>query len=198
VELSVERPSVAPGTQRLRALDYTRLVQATHMLESAEHQAGEIVGQAETVRDQAYAQGLAEGRQAARQELLEAVAALQSTLQQWVSQTEPQLVAMVLRCVHEVVRGSDPDILVRGSIDRALAEMNAASEIRIKVHESHLATLRAEAEDLVQRFDLRGVLRVESSPSLRPGDCIVESPLGTVDLRVDSQLKFVDQTLKPD
>ena len=44
---------------------------------------------------------------------------------------------------------------------------------------------------------VRGVVRVEAAATLKPGDCIVESPLGTVDLRVESQLKFVHQTLHP-
>jgi type III secretion protein L len=197
VELRADRPGVAPGAPRLRAADHARLVQAAQMLESAERQAADIVGRAEAVRDQARAQGLSEGRQVARQELLAAVMDMQAMLQKWVTQTEPQLVAMVLRCVREVVKATDPEVLVRGSITRALAEMNAAAEIKIKVHESQLVALRTQLEALVQEHDLRGLVRLESSTALKPGDCIVESPLGTVDLRVDSQLKFVDQTLNP-
>lgn len=197
VELRADRPGLAPGAQRLRAVDHARLVRAEQMLDAAERQAADIVGRAEAVRDQARAEGLSEGRQLARGELLQAVGDLQATLQLWVGRTEPQLVAMVLRCVREIVRDSDPAVLVRGSIARSLAEMNAATEIKIKVHESHVAELRMQVDALVERFDLRGVLRVESTPSLKPGDCIVESPLGTVDLRVDSQLKFVEQTLNP-
>jgi len=102
---------------------------------------------------------------------------------------------MVLRCVREVVKDTDPESLVRGSIGRALSEMTTATEIRIKVHESHLAELRAEVDELAQKYALECSLRVESSPALKPGDCIVESPLGTVDLRLETQLKFVDQTL---
>jgi len=167
------------------------------MLASAEQQAADIVGRAEAVRDQARAQGLSEGRVTARQELLQAVGDMQATLQTWVARTEPQLVAMVLRCVREIVRESDPENLVRGSVARSLAELNAAAEIKNKVHESHVAVLPAQVDTLVQQFDLRGVLRVEAAATLKPGDCIVESPLGTVDLRVDLQLKFVDQTLNP-
>ena len=164
---------------------------------SAEEQAAGIVGRAEAVRDQARLEGLAQGRAAARSELVAAVGDMQATLQGWVQQTEPQLVAMVLRCVREVVKGTDPEALVRGSIGRALTEMTAAPEIRVQVNEAHVAGLRAEHDARVARYDLRGVVRVEAAATLKPGDCIVESPLGTVDLRVESQLKFVHQTLHP-
>lgn len=197
VVLRADRPLLAPGVQRLRAADHAHLVQAHEALASAEQQAADIVGRAEGVRDQARLEGLAQGRAAARSDLLAAVGDMQATLQGWVQQTEPQLVAMVLRCVREVVKDTDPEALVRGSIGRALTEMTAAPEIRVQVHDSHVAGLRAELDDLAARHDLRGTLRVEAAPLLKPGDCIVESPLGTVDLRVESQLKFVHQTLNP-
>jgi flagellar biosynthesis/type III secretory pathway protein FliH len=197
VELRVDRPGIAPGVQRLRAADFACLVQASQMLETVEQQAATIVGRAEAVREQSRQEGLKQGRAEARRELIASVSDMHATLQRWVAQTEPQLVGMVLRCVREMVKGTDPQVLVRGSIARALAEMNSAAEIRIKVHESHVAELRAEVDELIQQYDLRGAVRVEASPTLRVGDCIVESPLGTVDLRMESQLKFVDQTLNP-
>lgn len=197
VELRAERPGIAPGAQRLRADDYARLVQVSQMLESAERQAADTVGRAEAVREQARLEGLKEGRAAARRELITAVGEMLATQQLWVTQTEPKLVAMVLRCVREVVKGTEPEVLVRSSIGRALAEMSAVSEIRIKVHESHVAKLRLEVDEMIRQYDLRGMVRVEGLPALMPGDCIVESPIGSVDLRVESQLKFVEQTLNP-
>ena len=197
VELRADRPGIAPGVQRLRATDYARLVQAWQMMQAVEGQAADIMGQAESVREQARQEGLMQGRAQAREELVATVGDMHGTLQRWVAQTEPQLVAMVMRCVREVIKGTDPQVLVAGSISRALAEMNAATEIRVKVHESQVADLRAQVDALVLQHDLRGAVRVEASPTLKPGDCIVESPLGTVDLRVESQLKFVDQTLNP-
>ena len=197
VVLRPDRPAVAAGAQRLRAADYAQLVQATEALDRAQQEAAGIVGRADAVREQAQQEGLLLGRQQARGELVLAVGSLQAQLQRWVQETEPQLVAMVLRCVREVVKGIDAETLVRGSIGRALGEMTTATEIRIQVHESHVARLREEVESLLAQHDLRGVLRVDASALLRPGDCIVESPLGVVDLRVDSQLKFVEQTLRP-
>lgn len=197
VELRPERPTLAPGVQALKSADFSHLMQTHEALAVAEDKANEIVHRAIEVQNEARLQGLSEGRSAARQELVSAVAAMQATLQAWVRETEPQLVSMVLRCVREVVKSTDAEVLVRGSIGRSLSEMTTASEIRIKVHESHLAELRSEVHVLAEQYGIEGSIRVESAPSLKPGDCIVESPLGTVDLRIESQLKFVDQTLTP-
>jgi type III secretion protein L len=197
VELRSDRPTLAPGVQRLRSADFERLMDTYQTLSEAEIRAEDIVRRAKKVQDDARQQGLREGRFVARGELLSAVSEMQATLQEWVRATEPQLVAMVLRCVREVVKSVDADSLVRGSIGRSLSEMTTASEIRIKVHESHLADLRAEVNTLAEDYAIEGSIRIESTPSLKPGDCIVESPLGTIDLRIESQLKFVDQTLTP-
>lgn len=197
VVLKADRPGLAPGAQRLRAEDFVQLVQAADALAVAEAQAAAIVGRADAVREQARHEGVQQGRREARTELVGAVTGMRATLTRWVQETEPQLVAMVVRCVREVVKGVDPDTLVRGSIGRALAEMTSAAEIRIQVHESQVAALRDEVAELAVRHDLRGGIRIDAASTLQPGDCIVDSPLGSVDLRVASQLKFVEQTLNP-
>jgi len=198
VELRADRPSLVPGVQRLRSIDFERVMEIQDTLSAAQSKADEIVQRAVDVQEQARVDGRAEGRLEVRQELLRAVTDMQATLQHWVLQTEPQLIDMVLRCVREVVKETNPDSLVRGSIGRALTEMSTATDIRIQVHESQLASLRSEIEALTEQYALEGSIRIEGTPALKPGDCIVESPLGTVDLRIETQLKFVDQTLKQD
>jgi flagellar biosynthesis/type III secretory pathway protein FliH len=198
VELRADRPSLVPGVQRLRSIDFEQVMEIHDTLSAAQRKADDIVQRAVDVQEQARVDGRAEGRLEVRQELLQAVTDMQATLQHWVLQTEPQLIDMVLRCVREVVKETNPDSLVRGSIGRALTEMSTATDIRIQVHESQLASLRTEIEALTEQYALEGSIRIEGTPALKPGDCIVESPLGTVDLRIETQLKFVDQTLKQD
>jgi type III secretion protein L len=191
------RPALAAGVQRLRAADYQQWVSSRDALVLAETKAQSIVARAEEVLEQARREGVMQGRAQAREELFQAVADLRAQLHRWVSDTEPKLIDLVWRCVQEVVRGIDPSSLVRGSVDRALSEMTTAPDVRIQVHESEVAALRESLTKLAQQHDLRGVLRVEVGPALKPGDCIVESPLGVVDLRIDSQLMFIDRTLHP-
>jgi len=197
VVLSPDRPSLAAGVRRLRSDQYQQLKDAWTVLDQAQHDAADIVGRADAVRAQAVADGLQQGRADAREEVVQAVAGMRGHLRRWVQETEPRLVDLVARCVREVVTETDSMRLVRGSVGRALSEMVTAPDVRIQVHESHVPALREQMAQLIQEYDLRGVLRVEASAALKPGDCVVESPLGVIDLRVDSQLRFVEQTLKP-
>jgi len=187
----------APGVRRIKAADYTRLVSSAQALDEAQAQAQAQVRQADAVLEGARQSGLQQGRAQAREELLASVTELRATLAAWVRQTEPRLADIALRCVQEIVRSTDKSILVQDSVHRALAEMSAAQDIRIQVHADQVDELRAQLAELMERHALRGVVRVEAAMALKPGDCIVESPLGVVDLRVESQLRFVQQTLQP-
>lgn len=187
----------APGVRRIKSVDYVRLVSSAQALDEAQSQAQALVRQAETVLEEARQSGLQLGRAQAREELLSSVADLRATLARWVRQTEPRLADIALRCVQEIVRSADKSALVQDSVHRALAEMSAAQDIRIQVHADQVEELRAQMSEFMERHALRGAVRVEAAMALKPGDCIVESPLGVVDLRVESQLRFVQQTLQP-
>jgi len=195
--LSPEKICLAPGVRRISASQYAALVDAHEALEVARSQAETIVNQADQVRDQARQDGMNQGRAQARAELVSCVAALRGSVGTWVQNTEPKLVEIVQRCVRDVIKSMDTDQLVRDSIHRALSEMTTAQDIRVQVHESQVDALRAQVEGFIDKHALRGVIRFEASMALKPGDCIVESPMGVVDLRVESQLKFVNQTLSP-
>jgi type III secretion protein L len=181
--------------QRLRAEDFAALCDARQLIASAREEARAIVEGAEAVREQARREGLEQGRREAQLEATEAVAGMRANLSRWVLETEPRLIELVSRCVADVVRGVDADTLVRASVERALIELAAAPDVRIKVHESQVPMLRERMAELAARLDLRGVLRVEALASLQPGDCIVETPLGLLDLRIGVQLAFVDRAL---
>lgn len=195
VVLKADALQVAPGVTRLRGPDYLNFLASERALALAQGQAETIVQRADAVREDARAKGLVEGRQQARGELLEAVAAVQGTRSQWVKATEPRLVDIVQRCVRDIVKSVNTDSLALDSVHRALAEMTTATDIRIQVHESQVDLLRTKLAELMDKYALRGVMSVEAAMALKPGDCIVESPMGVVDLRVESQLKFVQQTL---
>jgi len=197
VVLSPEKISFAPGVRRISAAQYTALMDAHEALELAKSQAQTIVSQAGKVREQARQDGMGEGRAQARSELVSCVAALRGSVGGWVQSTEPKLVEIVQRCVRDVIKSVDTDQLVKDSIHRALAEMTTAPDIRVQVHESQVEALRAQVGEFIDKHALRGVIRFEAAMALKPGDCIVESPMGVVDLRVESQLKFVNQTLSP-
>jgi type III secretion protein L len=183
--------------QRLRADEFAALCDARELLARAHEQAQAMIAGAEAVREQARQEGLVQGREQGRDEALAAVAAMRAQLRAWVLETEPRLVELVSRCVSEVVRGVDVDALVRGSVERALVEVATANDIRIKVHEQQVPMMRDAVADLSRRHDLRGVIRVEPLASLKPGDCVVETPLGLLDLRLAAQLGFIQQALAP-
>jgi type III secretion protein L len=198
--------SIAPGTAIIKAADYQVWVeahdlkdavqaQADRVLAAANHQLQKAEVDAEQLREQKRIEGLQQGRAEARIEITETVSQLNSQMQQWIAEVEPNLIQLVSRCVKQVVENTDKTDLIKESVDRGLGELSSANEIKIKLASSQVDTIRPLLAQISERHGLRAVVRLESDPLLKDGDCIVESPMGVVDLRIDTQLRLIKNSL---
>lgn len=161
-------------------------------------QAQRLIDAAQQVQDDARQEGLEEGRALAREEVLEATQALQQQSQRWIEETAPQITKLVTRCVREVIRSFDSEMLVAESVDRGIRELATATELRVRVSPDDLEVVRSMIERLTKAHDVRGSIRLESDQGLRAGDCVLESPMGVLDLRVDTQLKLIELAVDPE
>jgi type III secretion protein L len=189
--------ALPPNTQVVKAADYGLLEAAQSAKLAAEQQAARIVQSAEQVRDEARLEGLQAGREAAKQEVLQVAAQLNDTMQAWIAQVEPHLIELITKCVKEVVTTTDRSAMIKESVDRGLSELANANEIKVKVNANQIETVRPILSELGEKHGLRATVRLEADPMLKEGDCIVESPMGVVDLRIDSQLQLINHTLQP-
>jgi type III secretion protein L len=186
-----------PNTQVVKAAEYGLLEAAQNAKLAAEQQAARIVESAVEVREQARAEGLRAGRDAAKEEVLAVSAQLNNTMQSWIAQVEPHLIELITKCVKEVVSTTDRSAMIQESVDRGLSELANANEIKVKVNAAQVETVRPILSGLAEKHGLRATVRLEADPMLKEGDCIVESPMGVVDLRIDTQLQLINNTLQP-
>jgi flagellar biosynthesis/type III secretory pathway protein FliH len=161
-------------------------------------QAQRLIDAAQQVQDDSRQEGLEEGRALAREEVLEVTHLLQQQLRRWIEETAPQITKLVTRCVREVIRGFDSEVLVAESVDRGIRELATATELRVRIAPDDLEVVRPMIERLTKEHDVRGSIRLESDQSLRAGDCVVESPMGVLDLRIDTQLKLIELAVDPE
>jgi type III secretion protein L len=117
-------------------------------------------------------------------------------MQAWIAAVEPNLIELVTRCVKEIIERTDRSALIQESVDRGLAELSSANEIKIKIAPSQAETIRPLLASIADRHGLRATVRLEPDAMLKEGDCIVESPMGVVDLRIDTQLRLIKNALE--
>ena len=151
--------------------------------------------QADDLREQYRQEGLCAGREDAQKEAINAIAQMQGSMHEWVKNTDTQLIELVNRCVGEVVNKIDPTLLVSQSIEKGLAELASAQQIIVRVHPD-CTDMEQTISDLTQRYGITGQVRLVQDGTLSPGDAVVESPVGTVDLRLANQFKLISKALK--
>ena len=193
----------------------TTLAEARQIL--AEHQAdaAAIVAEAEAkrqavfdeAREQGYAEGhaagLADGAQAARDELaveleLAHGVAAQAKVdrEMLIAAAEPEIVRLALEMTRKLIAREvavDPDI-VKGLVTRALLKAAGDGAMRLRLHPETISRLGSYLADVSARFVSRGV-EVVPDPTVEPGGAIVDTRTGSVDARLSTQLAKVESTL---
>ena len=187
--------ALAPGQVYVQSAQYEELLAIADIWDRARGILADAQNDATQIREQYRQEGITLGRADAQKEALEQIAQMQGSMSQWVKNTDAQLIELVNRCVGEVVNKIDPTILVSQSIEKGLAELASAQQIMVRVHPD-CADMEQTISDLTQRYGITGQVRLVQDGTLSPGDAVVESPVGTVDLRLANQLKLISKALK--
>lgn len=160
--------------------------------------------QAEGLRQAAREEGLAQGREEGKQELLVAAAALAEGVEglirlerRLVSDLAPNIVRLALEIAEKLVGKAvteDPEI-VASVLERAKKDIPESRCSRIWLHPEDYRLLQEVRPDLLENMNGEK-LQVISSDEIGRGGCRVETDMGTVDATLRTQLEEVrDQLL---
>ena len=76
---------------------------------------------------------------------------------------------------------------LRQITDHALNEFSESSKYVIHVHKGLAETLQTYKEEIKAEFGRDIAVIIQDDPSLKPGDCLIESDFGVLDARIESQ-----------
>ena len=199
----VERDGFRPfDGNPLHSVEEEAKARAGIIVANAEAQAVSI---AEESRREGHAQGLAEGRDAGREDFLKASSALLQGLELFnrlgddiVRENEEHLAAVAVaaaeRVIHREVR-TDPAI-VRDVVRAALRAAAELDDVTVALHADDLELVRAEAENLVAVFDHLRKISFIAEPGIERGGCVLHTPCGVVDGRIPMQFEAVVEALR--
>jgi flagellar assembly protein FliH len=188
--------SLSPEDEAARIVDDARM-EAVQVVEDAGRQA-------EGIRLAAYE----EGREAAQSELEEskaALAALEAELQEdaarkvedfWRS-VEPELLRLSVDIARKIVRREieKNDDFIIDAIKAGVRQLSTRHDLTIRANPSDCEMIRDHKDDLMASFDGISSIEVMEDRRAPQGGWTVESESGSLDGRVDSQLKEVERNL---
>jgi flagellar assembly protein FliH len=182
------------------------LAEARRVLVEAQQQADQM--RQDAVR-KGYEDGLQIGREEGRRDYQQAIANLQAEVQKLVDallaerqrlweEMEPQVIELVLDIARKVLR---EEIQARREatlsiIKHALRRVADTEQVRIRVHPEDLQIAREHRNDFLAVCD--GVRHIEIVDDQRVGGggCIIETPGGTIDASLRTQMQSVEKALR--
>ncbi len=161
-------------------------------------------------RNEGYQAGYQDGEGKVREEMAgvinDANAKAEKTLRDakeatrdYIQQAEQDMVKIVMAVVEK--------ILPQHFIDAPQVVLPLVQEAILKVKDQKELKIHVSPQDydlvLLARNEFRGILtygdatiEIDSDASMQPGDCLIETPNGTVDARLATQIELVKQAVK--
>lgn len=183
------------------------------LLAEAKRVLAEAHRQADQMRQDAVRKGYEEGLQIGREEGLrlyqQQVEALRGEVQKLVDavlaerqrlwqQMEPQVIELVLEIARKVLR---EEIQARREatlslIKHALRRVADTEHVRIRVHPDDLQIAREHREDFLAVCDGIRQIEIVDDQRVGGGGCIIETPSGTIDASLRTQMQSVEKALR--
>jgi len=127
-----------------------------------------------------------------RESLNTAIRSFDGERKTYFQQLETEVVQLALAIARKILQREaqvDP-LLLRGAVRVALDTAAAATELSLLVPPEEITLWR---EHLASEDNLQTKPQLVADPSLEPGQCVLETSLGTVDLDWKAQLKEVEE-----
>jgi len=174
--------------------------QAEAILAAAHARAEVIRREAEAVREEGRRQGIAEGRAAAAVELADALGVARAEEERLRVQARPAALRLALGMAEKIV-GRAVDLapeLVADIAEQALAASRARTgKVTLRLHPDDLPALATDGprRRLLGRLRAGAELLLVADPSVGRHGCVVETPAGRLDARIQTQLDALERAL---
>ncbi|MDD5369952.1 MAG: FliH/SctL family protein [Anaerolineaceae bacterium] len=192
-----------PGSERTELEPGKAEAQATQMLEEAQAQANALVeaaqAQAAEINRQAHQDGW-ESAQAEAEGQLNSARVVMEQAAVWRDELLGSSESIVLKLVRTVAQkmfgeGLELDSQnLQRNFNRVLDDARALGDLVLYVHPSDAANLSSDWRELQISVSGRK-LQIIPSDAIRQGGCFIDGELGTVDARIETQLKAIMDTL---
>lgn len=184
--------------------------EAGKIIENAEKQANQLH---EEARQQGYEHGVEEGRQAGIQQIQEeqrqiiidanskaqhTLAVAQEATKDYVINAENTIAEMVMKIADKVLPQHFLDVpqLILPLVREAIQKVKDQPHVKVRVAPDAYELVMMAQTEFQAELEGSATLEIVSDESLKIGDCMVESPNGTVDANLSTQLELVKQAIR--
>lgn len=147
--------------------------------------------------EQGYSEGIARAQSEVQQQLMEAMATLadaQRQRQLVADQHSHALADLAMKIARKVIGEhlkSDPTLVAR-IVQDTIAGLEPTTTLTARVHPQDLDAVRASLPELTRLMAGKGTIDVVADNSVDQGSCVIVSPVGEVDARIETKLSVLE------
>lgn len=183
------------------------------LIKEAQHEADKLLEdsrakaqeQAKEIEEEAWQKGYAEGMEAAAEQnrsLLEEAERIRSNAaedyERQMNSMEADMVSLVLDVARKAVAGelaTNKNVIIQ-LIRDAIPNCSNKNEAVVKVSTEDGDYLEDNIDELYSELEGVDSLEIKKDSALKPGDCIIETSLGSVDAGAETRLEKIEEAFK--
>lgn len=169
---------------------------ARQILEEAREDASDLVSVAENQAKDIQAAAYREGRDEAEKELIENLLAIKETRLRALQEVEQDVLRLSTKLAEKIIgREVQQDETTRGEIVlNALRQARQQEMLTVRVNAGDLPLVE-QMRERIDSFGRAKSIDFIADQSVKEGGCIIESQSGTIDARLETQLRILENAL---
>lgn len=190
-------PDAASGSKVVKRSLYEGGRTAEEVVEQAKAEAAEIIAEAERRRAATMEDARREGYEKGLAEWNEAVAAAVKARDEHLAASEERVLRLAVR-VAEKILGDELKAAPQraaGAVAEALKSARQANNVTIRVHPDAVEGVEQRLGDLRAGAAPGAVFTLKGDETVALGGCVIQTEFGTVDAKLESQLRCLEELL---
>jgi len=171
--------------------------EAREIVESARQEADRILERAELERAASVESGLQIGYEEGLKRWNQTLAEARQTRENLKTQWEQSLLHLAIRVAEKIVGEQlrlHPDTII-AIVREALKSVGQERQLTLLVHPDHREMVQTNLDRLQSLVGTSRQIHLVANPDISPGGCVVESELGVIDAKLETQLKCLEEVL---
>ena len=186
----------ASGAHILPRVASDALEEANKLIAAAKANAEDIIGTAESFREEEKKRGYAEGRELAFAEAVRLMFEESKILVSAIANVEKDLTTLVVSCVRKIIENADCVTQADAAIRYALDKMRREKRVEFRAAPAVYPALRDKIEQIKSEFPEIELIDVMEDCSFDGSRVVVSSSLGAIDCDTVSSLDVLEKIIR--
>jgi type III secretion protein L len=191
-----EKAVTSPPPKVLKREVYEATREARDLIAQAQEKARQILEEAQRERDRIREEARREGQAQGLAEWNDILVRMRQHADEMAKNWEETMLHLSVEIARKIIGHElrqDPGTTL-SIIREVLKSTRAGKRLTLQVNEAEVDYVRSQVQQLKQ-FLGGGEIEVVVSASVEPGGCIIDSELGIIDARLETQLKCLEEAL---